>query len=190
LADPDVLVPVDQLLALWSVLAHGAGTLTGAWRPPTRVRALRAGSVVLVATEEAVVVDDPQWLQRSDLGAFVVAPPGRADALADVLDLAVADELAPGVLTGDHGTRTPVPAAVAVVLARPVEAWFEHDDLQVDGVPVDWWVGPDGAVRAGTVDGLARALAWAGGCWPRRHVIAQLLAPSTSLMERVDVAFE
>ena len=35
--------------------------------------------------------------------------------------------------------------------------WMEHEDLMVDGAPVQWWV--DGRVHAATTSGLARGLA-------------------------------
>jgi hypothetical protein len=190
LADPDVEVAPQQLIALWAVLAQAGEALAGRLRPPRTVRALRDGTVVLVPGEQAVVVDGPLWLQRHDLGAMVVAPQGRAEALAEVLDLAVADELAPGRVGGDHGVPTPVIPMVAALLERRIDTWYEHEDLMVDGHPVDWWVEPDGVVHACTLDGLARALAWAGGCWGRRHVVVQLLTAPTPLGELVDVAFE
>ena len=190
LADPDVELAPQQLIALWAVLSRAGEALTGRLRPSRRVRALRDGSVVLVPGEQAVVVDDPLWLQRHDLGAMVVAPPGRAGTLADVLDLAVADELAPGRLGGDLGVPTPLAPLVAALLEHRVDTWFEHEELTVDGHPVDWWVEPDGAVHACTLDGLARALAWAAGCWGRRHVVVHLLTTPDGLDELVDVAFE
>jgi hypothetical protein len=51
----------------------------------------------------------------------------------------------------------------------------EHDDLLVDGVPVDWWVS-DGVPHGPTSEGLARALAWAAGAWHLRHAVAALLS--------------
>ena len=42
-------------------------------------------------------------------------------------------------------------------------------------VVIDWWVTDAGELHAATVDGLARALAWASGQWSRRFEIAAAL---------------
>ena len=68
---------------------------------------------------------------------------------------------------------------VRAVLPHAPERWHSHDQLIVGEpggeVEVDWWV-EDGAVHAATVDGLARALAQAAGAWPRRLLLAAVLA--------------
>jgi hypothetical protein len=158
---------------------------------PDAVRALvvdggGSGGLVtaVVPADAAVVVDDPRWLQRTDLGALVVAPSEQAEALADLLDLDLASDVAAGQVTSS-GVEADVPAA-ALGLVRgngsaghePVTRWVEHDDLLVDGVPVDWWVA-DGVPHAATTEGLARALAWAAGAWHLRHALAALLADPT-----------
>jgi hypothetical protein len=189
LADPGRSVSVPACLAAWRVLAAAdADDDSGV---PDAVRALvvdggGSGGLVtaVVPADAAVVVDDPRWLQRTDLGALVVAPSEQAEALADLLDLDLASDVAAGQVTSS-GVEADVPAA-ALGLVRgngsaghePVTRWVEHDDLLVDGVPVDWWVA-DGVPHAATTEGLARALAWAAGAWHLRHALAALLADPT-----------
>lgn len=164
---------VATLLATWAALssddAGADGLDLGA-----RTWALDAdGRPVRCASDAPVVLDDARWWQRTDLGPRLVAAPGRAERLADVLDLDLASDRADGAVTST-GTSAPVPAAV---LARwPVlpATWWEHDDLRVDDVAVDWWVDAQG-VHAATGDGLARALAHAAGDWAARHLVAHLL---------------
>jgi hypothetical protein len=186
LSDSDRQLSVTACLAAWRVLADAAddvetGDLQG-------VRALvpsdtEPGALVsaVVPSDGAVVVDDPRWLGRTDLGGLVVAPSQRAVALADLLDLPLATEEAAGRVTSS-GNEVDVPPAVLELVARkgfgtgdPVVRWVEHDDLLVDGVAVDWWV-QDGVPHGSTSDGLARALAWAVGAWHLRHALATLLA--------------
>jgi hypothetical protein len=188
LADPGRPLSVPACLAAWRVLAaaaaDGADEDAGA---PDAVRGLVAdtggsGGLVtaVVPADDAVVVDDPRWLQRTDLGALVVAPSERAEALADLLDLDLASDAAAGQVTSSGGVAD-VPAAVLELVRgngsagrEPLTRWVEHDDLLVDGVPVDWWV-TDGVPHAATGEGLARALAWAVGAWHLRHALAALL---------------
>jgi hypothetical protein len=188
LADPGRPLGVPACLAAWRVLASATADATDDdAAAPDAVRALVAdtgasGGLVaaVVPADDAVVADDPRWLQRTDLGALVVAPSERAEALADLLDLDLASDVAAGQVTSS-GVEADVPAA-ALELVRgngsagrePVTRWVEHDDLLVDGVPVDWWVA-DGVPHAATSEGLARALAWAAGAWHLRHALAALL---------------
>jgi hypothetical protein len=136
------------------------------------------GRPVRCSVDEPVVLDDARWWQRADLGPRVVPAPGRAERLADLLDLDLASDRAAGEVTST-GASAPVPPAVLSRWPRLPAAWWEHDDLRVDGVEVDWWVEqePGGApvLHAATADGLARALAHAAGAWASRHLVAQLL---------------
>ena len=168
------------LLRAWAALARSVS-------PPDSVAGQRLwaldedGHPVLVQAGVAVVPDDPRWVQRHDLGPMVVAPPGRSEVLADVFDLDLAGDRAVGEVT-TSGRELGVPDEVLVALPDLPRTWVEHDVLQVDGVTVDWWVeaGSDlsrtARVHAVTLQGLARALAYATGHWSRRHLLGDLLS--------------
>lgn len=172
-------VDAGGLLRAWAALARSVS-------PPDSVAGQRLWAMdehlqpVLVQSGGAVVPDDPRWLQRHDLGPMVVAPPGRAEALADVFDLDLAGDLAAGEVT-TSGREVGVPEEVLVALPDLPTTWLEHDELQVDGVSVDWWVeaGTSGSgsarVHAANRKGLARALAYAIGHWSRRSLLTDLL---------------
>ena len=169
---PELVVDVPTYLRAWAYLGPVASLLDV--EAPELVRVLDGSGTQVVAAQGALVADDPRWLQRTDLGGLVVVAAEHAEAVADLLDLPLASDLAPGVVASS-GERARVPDVAAVVLRDAAQTWFEHDQLLVDGVEVDWWV--DGqAVHAATSDGLARALAWAAGEWPARHLLAALLA--------------
>jgi hypothetical protein len=140
-----------------------------------------------------VVVDGPAWLQRSDLGGAVVAPDAAAAAaLADLLDVPLAAELALGKVD-ESGQLVPTADGVRTLLPAGPATWCEHEEVVVDGVEVDWWVeghGPDAVVHASTMDGLAKGLAWAAGAWQRRGAVADVLADPQALTAAVvDEAF-
>jgi hypothetical protein len=185
-ADPAREVSVRTCLTMWREVATVSPDSV---RPPERLRVLApGGGTAVVAADRAVVVDDPRWLQRSDLGGLVVAPSEAAAALADLLDLPLASELAAGRVD-QPGVPVPVPAAVREVEPGLPETWREHEELLVDGVPVDWWVDDDDLPHAATADGLARALAWASGRWDRRHLLGALLAdPEDAVRLAVEAA--
>ena len=54
------------------------------------------------------------------------------------------------------------------------DTWVQHDDLLVDGAPVDWWV-EDSVVHAVHLAGLAAGLAQAAGRWDLRYAVEVLL---------------
>ena len=58
--------------------------------------------------------------------------------------------------------------------------YLHHGELLVDGAAVEWRC-VSGHLHASTTDGLARALCWATGQWPRRHLVAALLRDPQSL---------
>ena len=184
LADPARELDAAMAVQVWAGLAELAGS-GPELEPPQRVRVLDGAATRVVDASEAVVVDAPALLQRPDLGAPVVAAtPEAAAALADLLDLPLASELARGHVEDGSATSAPVPPEVAVLLPAAPRSWCEHERLVVDGVDVDWWVqgaGPDAIVHACTLDGLARGLAWAGGGWQRRSVVAEALADASTL---------
>jgi hypothetical protein len=184
LANEEVPVAPGLLVRLLARLAElGARGLEV--ERPARVRGIvpaGAGFVTrVVDADRAVVVDAPMYRQRPDLGAQLPAGGERATALADLLDLPLAAEVAAGGIGdegGEGGTAQPTPAAVRALVPDAPPTWCEHDELLVDGVEVDWWVTGAGAglvVHAATTDGLARALAWAGGRWELRTQVAEVL---------------
>jgi hypothetical protein len=191
LADPDADLDAVSVLQVWSALAElaEAGAGAGDVEPPDRVRVLDGPGTRVVRADQAVVVDDPVLLQRTDLGLPVLAPgPDAGAALARLLDLPLAAELAEGVVdeTSEPGMPAPVPAAARSLVPGAPATWCEHDRLLVDGVEVEWWVEPaDGprpvTVHACTLEGLAYALAWAGSAWHLRAGVAEVLADPGAL---------
>jgi hypothetical protein len=188
LADPERDVDESSILRLWSRL----GTLSlFPDDPPEQVRVLgNDGSTYVTDAGEAVVVDAPMWLQREDLGGFVVAPGAAADGLSDLFDVPMAQEVAEGTIDGE-GTAADVPEIVGELVPQVPATWWEHEQLMVDGVEVSWWVDSDGAPHAATFDGLAKALAWSSGRWDQRHVIRAVLnEPDRSSELLIDAAYD
>ncbi|TCO50485.1 hypothetical protein EV646_102559 [Kribbella antiqua] len=188
LADPEREVDESAILRLWSQL--GPLALFPA-EPPEELRVLTDdGRTRVIDISEAVVVDAPMWLQREDLGGFVVASGAAADGLSDLFDVPMAQEVAQGKVDGE-GLAADVPPIVRELVSEVPQTWWEHEELTVDGVEVSWWVDDDGAPHAATFDGLAKALAWAGGRWDQRHVIRAVLnEPDRSSELLVDAAFD
>lgn len=181
----DAGTPVDLTLAVglwrtWAWIARHApqdGPGEGVDLLPALVTAEDAQ---VADTDDMAVADAPMWLQRTDLAALIPVPallpgqPGDADrstaeALAALLDLPLASDLAPGRVDaapagGDLGdsadaqadedaeadgaddegdgrtASVPTPPEVLALLPGAPATWIEHDSLRVDGVPVDWWV--------------------------------------------------
>ena len=195
MADPAREVGESALLRLWNHL----GQLTVyAAEPPTHIRVLTgegeeaapAGRTAIVAAGEAVVADSPMWLQRGDLGGFVVAWGVVADGLSDLLDLPMAQEVADGKIDS-IGTEADVPAIVRELVPQTPALWWEHEELTVDGIEVSWWVTEDGEPHAATFNGLAKALAWSAGRWDQRHVILAILTDPTRASELlIDAAYD
>jgi hypothetical protein len=194
LADPAREVGESALLRLWNHL----GQLTVyAPDPPTHLRVLTAETdeaeeprTAIVAAGEVVVADAPMWLQRPDLGGFVIAWGVVADGLGDLLDLPMAQEVAEGKITSP-GTEADVPAIVRELVPETPALWWEHDELTVDGTEVSWWVTETGEPHAATFDGLAKALAWSAARWDQRHVIQAILTEPTRASELlIDAAFD
>lgn len=176
LSDPEVDVSAATLLEVWDQLAALDPELISDLPAPERVRVLEGSGTSLVDPGDATVVDAPMWLQRTDLGRHVVAGSAEgATRLAELLDLSLASETAQGAVDDECEIRD-VPEGVRRLVPGVPDTWWEHDDLHVDGHPVDWWVDPDGGVHASTGEGLARGLAWAAGRWDQRYAIGAVLA--------------
>jgi hypothetical protein len=196
LADETLELPAESLITVLAKVAELAGRGLEVERPE-RVRALAGTSTVVVPADQAVIVEAPMYRQRTDLGLQVPVAPQFAAALADLLDLPLASEVAAGdVVEEDAGTAGQVQPTARELLRLLPDApatWCEHDQLLVDGVEVDWWVngdGPEAVVHAATTDGLALGLAWASGRWELRGLVADLLAePETVADVMIDQVF-
>jgi hypothetical protein len=131
--------------------------------------------------EDAVVVDSPDLLPLVADRPLVLAEAEAAERLADVLDLDLASESVTGKVNSAGQIRA-VPDEAALFLAggeEPDRTYLHHHKLTVDGVEVDWYTG-DGTVHASGTEGLARALCWRVGQWPRRHLLAAVLRNPSS----------
>ena len=176
LADEDVEVDVDLLVEVCRVLAD----VDELPEPPERVRAVVEGRTRVTDAVDVVVAVAPHH-------ALVLRTPHvpGTPRLADVLDLDSSDDARCGASLLDGGTEQAVPA-LPVQGGWPT-VYREHDQLEIGGTEVDWWVADDGEVHAVTLDGLARALAWSGGQWERRFELAARLAqPVVEKVDRVE----
>ncbi|MFD5737816.1 sacsin N-terminal ATP-binding-like domain-containing protein [Streptomyces sioyaensis] len=176
LADPDLPVGAAQLHALYGMLA---GLDPDQVTLPDELRALVDREIRVVDAADAVVADAPDLMPLAADLALLPVRPGRAAALAELLQVPrLSEALAVGVRS--EGVRHEVPEAVRVLLgATTPEAYLEHEELLVDGpdgtTELDWRRTPDGTVHAATLEGVAAGLAWAAGQWPRRFEVAALL---------------
>ncbi|WP_426594348.1 sacsin N-terminal ATP-binding-like domain-containing protein [Cellulomonas sp. McL0617] len=194
--DPAVAVALWRGISATAVRVEESGGGARLGEVAERLPAIvAAGRVAMVHADDAAVADQPMWWQRTDVAAMVPSTPARADALARLLDVATVADLAAGqVDRPEEGIETPVPAGVAAVLPGAPVTWVEHDELVVDGAPVEWWVtgsGPDAVVRTVHVAGLAAGLAQAAGrWWARSAVEAVLVAPERAADLALDAALE
>lgn len=157
-----VSVDPELAVAVWRSMAPD--------EPPERLPAVVGpGRVAVVHAEDAAVADHPMWYQRTDVAALV---PGT-EATATLLDLPFASDLADGDVAAG-GEVDVVPAGVRALLPDAPDTWVQHDDLTVDGAPVDWWVA-DSVVHAVHLAGLAAGLAQAAGRWDLRYAVEVLL---------------
>jgi hypothetical protein len=167
MADVATVIDTELLSGLYSQVA--ATERSELVDPPNRLRAIVDGVIAVSDAEETIVAIAPHH-------ALVLRTPHipGARSLADVLDLSVSDGHscgAPGI--AGSGVERPVPQLP--LLGASLTTYREHDELVIDDVVVDWWVTDDGEVHAATLDGLARALAWASGRWSRRFEFAASL---------------
>ena len=147
--------------------------------PPARVRSLDGA---VLDAERAAVLDEPWLIALWSPGSLVAG--GTATGLADLLDLPLAGELTTAEVDSD-GEYVPWSELGAVVLIAellgfelPAGGLLVHDPLtvRVDDAtrPVPWWAS-DRLHATDSAAGLGRALAWACGRWPQRHLIIALL---------------
>lgn len=195
LADDDLEISAELLVGVLARLAVLARQGLEVDRP-SRVRAILEDGSEVVDADQAVVIEAPMYRQRADLGAPLPVAPEFASALADLLDLPLAGELAAGEVAEDDdvaGISQPTTAQLRRLLPEVPATWCEHDQLLVDDVEVDWWVNGSGrqaSVHAATTDGLARGLAWAAGQWELRGLVTALLSePDTAADIMIDQVF-
>jgi hypothetical protein len=167
LADEHLTIGAADLLRWWRLLAElqiePDGRVT-----PRGVRVITGLGTTVVPARDAVVVHDRMHLQLRGFGAQIWARGALAgerlaalfgvDLVQDRLGEALVDQ------TGCGGPALLPPAAREVLDAAGAldVPWCEHDDLQVAGAAVDWWLAPlEGTVRvhACTTDGLAEGIA-------------------------------
>lgn len=165
---------IAECVPVWTALAEAGIELDPA---PSELAAIdpESGRAVRSSSANVFVAEAPYWLARSDLGRAVRASwarPELADDLASALDAGLGSELADQVLPAGH--RAEYPRAVSKLCEAlgltSLPAYREHDDLRVDGRPVDWWIDHD-TIHAATIFGLSRALAWATGRWEVRDAL-------------------
>ncbi|MGH8890652.1 MAG: sacsin N-terminal ATP-binding-like domain-containing protein [Acidothermaceae bacterium] len=159
LGDPARAVTREQARKLYASIEPN--------RPPSRVRAIVDGALVVVQADDAVIVDQPDLLPL--LGNLGVVPVPLSDALrvADVLDIALAAELgefpvvSKGESRGDHVVHSPLLVA-------------DVDDVETN---VAWRL-VDGVLHVDAEQlafGLGRGRAWRSGDWSRRHLETELI---------------
>jgi hypothetical protein len=176
LADEDVEVGGDLLVELCRVLAD----VDELPDPPERVRAVVDGETCVTDAADTVVAVAPHHALVLRL-PYVPGTP----RLAEVLDLETSDDARCGASHLTGGNQQPVPALH--VRGRWPGVYREHDQLEVNGTDVEWWVRDDGEVHAVTLDGLARGLAWSSGRWESRFELAARLAqPVVEVVDRVE----
>ncbi|MFI7705952.1 sacsin N-terminal ATP-binding-like domain-containing protein [Nonomuraea sp. NPDC049480] len=176
MADESIEVDRAQLRALWVALAAVDPSRVA---PPSRVRSVLRGAIVVAPAEDVVVVEAPDLLQLVADRPLVLAPYDLAEALSELLDLPLAGELTTGEVTSQGESRQ-VPAEVRSLLPTAPETYVAHEKLLVDGVECAWRYF-EGAVHCTGMDGLARGLAWATGQWNDRLAVAALLRDPASV---------
>ncbi|PKV86409.1 sacsin N-terminal ATP-binding-like domain-containing protein [Streptomyces sp. TLI_146] len=180
LADPSRPVSDAQLHALYTALADldpEQVTL------PDELRVVLDGAVRVVDAADAVVADAPDLLPLTSGVPLLPVAPSRAADLADLLQVRRLGETVTAEVTS-VGTEHEVPEAVRVLLgAATPSTYVEHEELLAGGVELDWRRAPDGVLHAATLEGVAAALAWAAGQWPRRFEVAALLEDPSRVPE-------
>ncbi|WP_432215518.1 sacsin N-terminal ATP-binding-like domain-containing protein [Streptomyces subrutilus] len=172
LADPDREVTGRQLHGLYSALADldpEQVTL------PDELRAVVDGEVRVVDATDAVIADAPDLLPLTEGLPLLPVAPSRAADLADLLQVRRLSDTVPAEVT-TPGEEHEVPEPVRILLGPATPAtYLEHEELIAGGIELDWRHTPDGTVHASTLEGVAAALAWSSGQWPRRFEVAALL---------------
>lgn len=164
MADADTEIGIELLAQLYAQI--GVTERPELVDPPSKVRAVVDAAIVFSDAEDVIVAGAPHH-------ALVLRTPHipGTRALADLLDVDISNDAscAASAIEGS-GVERPVPPLL--VGDASVATYREHDELVIGDVVVDWWVTDDGEVHAATLEGLARALAWASGQWSRRFEFA------------------
>ncbi|MFK4223940.1 sacsin N-terminal ATP-binding-like domain-containing protein [Streptomyces sp. NPDC019890] len=172
LADPDRPVRTAQLHALYTALADldpEQVTL------PDELRAVVDGEVRVVDAADAVIADAPDLLPLTGGMPLLPVSPSRAADLAELFQVRRLSETVTAEVT-TPGEEHAVPESVHVLLGPATPStYIEHEELIAGGTELDWRRTPDGVIHAATLEGVAAALAWATGQWPRRFEVAALL---------------
>ncbi len=180
LADPSREVTGAQLHALYTALADldpDQVTL------PDELRAVVNGDLVVVDATEALVADAPDLLPLTEDLPLLPVSPTRAADLADLFQVRRLSETVEAEVTTE-GEEHEVPPSVHALLGPSTPAtYLEHEELRAGGVELEWRRTPDGTLHAATLEGVAAALAWATGQWPRRFEVAALLEDPTRTAE-------
>ena len=156
--------PVDPALAtaVWQSMAPD--------EPPERLPALVGpGRVAVVHAEDAAVADQPDVAPAHRRGRPGARHGGHGRAPRPAVRRRPRRRA-----RGEGGEVDDVPAGVRALLPDAPSTWVQHDDLLVDGTPVDWWV-EDSVVHAVHLVGLAAGLAQAAGRWDLRYAVEALL---------------
>ncbi len=135
---------------------------------PALVRAIRGTELVVVAGEDAAVVDLPELLPL--LGNYAVVPASLSDAtrVADALNVPLASELggfalvSEGRAEGDHFVHDPLLVEDVDGGAQQVAWRFVDGELHVDAGALEF--------------GLGRGRAWRDGQWSQRYLETELAA--------------
>ncbi|MQA03966.1 MAG: hypothetical protein GEV07_14985 [Streptosporangiales bacterium] len=167
-----------QLHGLYSALADGPDVDV---QPPERLRVVQGTGTVVVDAADVVVLDAPDLLPLLGDRPVVAVRRDRVVRLAALLDLPLASELVSGHVEST-GDVEPVPDLVRGVVPGAPASYLAHDPLVVDGTAADWRY-VDGEIHAASLTGLARGVAWAGGHWEQRHLLAALLSGDTPIAD-------
>ncbi|EYR62641.1 ATP-binding protein, partial [Actinotalea ferrariae CF5-4] len=188
--DAEVDLPVA--VAVWRALAALALREPDVDLDVDRLPALTAGLTVRTVPAQDVVVVTLAEAQHPAARPAVVVPASAVTPLADALDVDVAADRLTLRVDGE-GVPSAVPAAVRVAFPDAPAVWLEHEDLRVDGAPVDWWVeraDPLPVVHAATTDGLADGLAEVVGRRHRDRIARLLVDPAALAAVLLDAAAE
>ena len=182
LSEPSRELTGGQLVALYEALSE---VLPEQVDPPEMLRAWQDGGFVTASAGDVVVIDAPDLLPLLESRPYLVVPGRSAAALADLLEIDLVSEVIAGEVTS-VGEEQSVPEEIRELLPACPATYIEHEELILDDTHEVAWRVVGEVAHASTFDGMARALAWAGGRWDRRHLIAALLVEP----ERVDELIE